>query len=101
MPTWGDEEIELLINLWSDLSITSTEIGRRLGKTKNAVIGKARNSLKLPPRESYRNKPAKPCVWRLWPVSDNQPRHCGKEALPGSNYCAEHAARVRIIPRGR
>ena len=37
--TWTSERIEQLSLLW-DEGITTAEIGRRIGVTKNAVIGK-------------------------------------------------------------
>ena len=37
--TWTPERIEQLTTLWEE-GITTAEIGRRIGVTKNAVIGK-------------------------------------------------------------
>ncbi|QCE32664.1 GcrA cell cycle regulator [Acetobacteraceae bacterium] len=47
---WTDEVIERLKTLWAEGHSTA-EIGRRLGTTKNAVVGKA-HRLKLPTRPS-------------------------------------------------
>jgi len=47
---WNESKIEQLRNLWAD-GHSSAEIGRRIGMTKNAVIGKARR-IGLPNRES-------------------------------------------------
>ena len=38
--TWTPERIEALTRLWEE-GITTAEIGRRIGVTKNAVIGKS------------------------------------------------------------
>lgn len=47
---WTDDLIESLSKLW-DEGHSASEIGRRLGVGKNAVIGKV-HRLKLTPRES-------------------------------------------------
>lgn len=46
---WTDEEKQKLRELW-DLGYTTIEIGKFLGKTKNAVCGKARR-MNLPMRQ--------------------------------------------------
>lgn len=48
--TWTDEGAEALRQLW-DAGHSSSEIGRRMGLSKNAVLGKARR-LGLKPRPS-------------------------------------------------
>ena len=53
MPTstgWPTQIIDRLKGLWAE-GLSTTEIGRRLGMTKNAVIGKA-HRLQLPARPS-------------------------------------------------
>ncbi len=47
---WTEETVACLRGLWSE-GLPTAEIGRRLGITKNAVIGKA-HRLVLPPRPS-------------------------------------------------
>lgn len=47
---WNEETIGRLRALW-DEGHSTAEIGRRLGVTKNAVVGKA-HRLNLPPRQS-------------------------------------------------
>jgi GcrA cell cycle regulator len=47
---WTEETISLLRSFWEE-GLPTAEIGRRLGITKNAVIGKA-HRLVLPPRPS-------------------------------------------------
>ena len=101
--SWTPELIESLQNLWND-GLTTTEIGRRLGMSKNAVIGKAhRLGLNGRPspirRETARQaRPARRIVTGpscQWPIGD--PRmadfhFCGESALPGKPYCAHHCA---------
>lgn len=57
---WDDGTIQRLGELW-DEGLSAAEIGRRLGVSKNAVVGKARR-LGLPERESpiKRGVPAAP-----------------------------------------
>ncbi|MFA7429502.1 MAG: GcrA family cell cycle regulator [Rhodospirillaceae bacterium] len=117
---WTDERIEELKSLWSE-GLTTGEIGKRLGVSKNAVVGKAhRLGLKgrpSPIKRAATGAPAKPprakpaeakqppakirSVVDLsahtcrWPIGD--PREpgfhfCGAPSAPGKPYCAEHAA---------
>ena len=54
---WKKEQIDQLVDLWSK-GLTSGEIGSVVGKTRNAVIGKA-HRMKLAPRRpgnQYSNK---------------------------------------------
>ena len=47
---WNDEAIARLRAMWAE-GLTTAEIGRRLGVTKNSVVGKSHRLL-LPPRPS-------------------------------------------------
>ncbi len=60
--TWTPERIEQLSVLW-DEGITTAEIGRRIGVTKNAVIGKVHRlslSGRAKPTSTPANRPRKP-----------------------------------------
>jgi len=59
---WSDEVISHLRALWAEGHSTA-EIGRRLGVTKNAIVGKA-HRLDLPARPSpiRRDPDASPCL---------------------------------------
>ena len=48
MSTWTPERIAEVTRLWSE-GLTTAEIGKMVGVTKNAVVGKA-HRLGLPPR---------------------------------------------------
>ncbi len=100
--TWTDERVQQLHKLWATGASTA-EIGRRLGVSKNAVVGKAhRSGLPARPSPIRRMPVAPPPPVRLaepgkpicrWPFGD--PQHddfhfCGREAEPGKPYCAEH-----------
>ena len=46
---WTDDQVKRLRELWADETISTAEIGHRLGTSKGSVIGKA-HRLDLPPR---------------------------------------------------
>lgn len=39
-PSWSDEKTELLRSLWTE-GLSASDIGKKVGKTRNAVLGKA------------------------------------------------------------
>jgi GcrA cell cycle regulator len=148
---WGADAIETLRALWAE-GLSTAEIGRRMGVSKNAVIGKA-HRLNLPARPSPIRRdgaagprpatprpivarpiaprpvrpatppsappPAPPPAPRpapprhvsragvrtcCWPIGEPGTRgfhFCGREALPGKPYCAEHAAVAYVKVRDR
>jgi GcrA cell cycle regulator len=100
---WTPERIAALIALWNE-SLPTSEIGRQLGITKNAVIGKV-HRLGLPQRRpSLKDEVEEGDVVRLdsltsgmcsWPVGNPGDRNfhfCGEAAAPGKPYCAKHCA---------
>lgn len=101
--TWTPELVERLRELWAEGHSTA-EIGRMIGLSKNAVVGKA-HRMKLPPRQSSPRK-AKPVIRRVrvhagkgpacqWPIGDPRSgdfHFCGAPAVPGKPYCEEHCA---------
>jgi GcrA cell cycle regulator len=111
---WNDEKITRLKKLWSE-GLTTGEIGKRLGVSKNAVVGKA-HRLGLKGRPSPIKRPEKaPApkkeatkVFTLtdlssqtcrWPIGD--PKHedfrfCGKPVAIGKPYCPEHCAQAYV-----
>ncbi len=80
---WGDDTVSRLRSLWEEGHSTS-EIGRRLGVSKNAVIGKARR-LKLSRRPSP-----------IRPASSGGPRQSGRRRVP---KLAEIAPLCRTAPK--
>jgi GcrA cell cycle regulator len=106
--TWTPERVERLTQLFEE-GLPTAEIGRRLGLTKNAVIGKL-HRIALAPRVS--TPPAPPqrnffefnghgpgCLWPHGHPDDVNFHFCGAHPLPGKPYCAEHAAVAYIRPR--
>jgi GcrA cell cycle regulator len=109
---WTQERIESLGALWSEGHSTA-EIGRRLGVSKNAVVGKA-HRLSLTARPSPvkltgkpRRKPAPriveaagpTCCWPVGHPGEKGFHFCGERPMPGKPYCADHAAVAYVRPR--
>lgn len=106
--TWTPEHIEMLTRLWND-GLSTAQIGKMLGVSKNAVVGKA-HRLQLAVRNSPIQRKEGAQIIELtanccrWPEGHpGQPgfRFCGKQALPGKPYCPEHAARAYTQPKDR
>ena len=127
--SWTEDQITELVKLWNE-GKTTAEIGRALGKTKNAVVGKAhRLSLsarpspikrskaaetatpsakkaaartpKAPPQQPEAQGKRKPlCQWPFGHPDMPDFHFCLKPALPSKPYCAEHCA-VAYIPLTR
>jgi GcrA cell cycle regulator len=103
---WTPELIQQLSALWKQ-GLSTAEIGRQLGVTKNAVVGKAHRLL-LDPRPSPLKRPPAPrvaiatgpaCSWPEGHPGDKGFRFCGKRPLPGKPYCAEHAQLAYVKPK--
>jgi len=104
---WTPARVNALIAFW-DEGLTTSEIGRRLGVTKNAVIGKV-HRLGLPKRRvSAAEKPKEVAVITLdglragmcsWPEGDpgtENFRFCAAPTVPGKPYCADHCAKAYV-----
>ena len=96
--SWTSKLVADLVRLWKEGASTA-EIGRRLGLSKNAVVGKA-HRLGLPQRPSP-IKRRSATVTRLagpacqWPIGDPRKsdfRFCGEPSAPGKPYCEHHCA---------
>jgi GcrA cell cycle regulator len=105
-PTWTPERIELLVKFW-EAGVTTAEIGRRIGVTKNAVIGKVhRIGLtprvvieKPPPRRNVFDFVGPVCMWPLGHPGDEDFHFCGSRPMPGRPYCEHHVAVAYIRPK--
>lgn len=107
--TWTAEKIKQLKKLWSKGKST-VEIGRELGISKNAVVGKV-HRLELNARPSpikkeavktVKHKAEKPskmtlmdlklnsCRWPVGEPKDADFHFCGKDTVTGKPYCQEH-----------
>jgi GcrA cell cycle regulator len=103
---WTPELIAQLSGLWEE-GLSTAEIGRRLGITKNAVVGKA-HRLELNPRPSPLKSPpvrrslgvsGPTCSWPHGHPGEKGFHFCGERTLPGKPYCAEHAALAYVKPK--
>ena len=116
MTTWTPERIATVTRLW-DEGLTTAEIGRAIGMSKNAIVGKA-HRLQLPPRPSPirqgKSTPSapkaangrKPAAAPVVVMSQVRPRApvshpvvgnaackwpIGHPDEPGFHFCSEHA----------
>jgi GcrA cell cycle regulator len=104
--TWTDERIDELTRLW-DEGVTTAEIGRRIGVTKNAVIGKVHRlglvprviTVKPAPRRFVFEFTGPVCMWPIGHPGDEDFHFCGASPLQGKPYCADHAAIAYIRPK--
>ncbi len=104
---WTPERVSALIALWAE-DLPASEIGRRLGMTKNAVIGKV-HRLGLPKRGSpiqaktetaelvrLEDLAAGMCSWPDGEPGTDDFQFCGAPAVPGKPYCAKHCATAYV-----
>lgn len=109
---WTDDQIKELIRLW-DQGLPTSEIGRLLGTTKNAVVGKA-HRMGLSKRQSPIHKKvevsrvirlselrAGMCCWPIGEPGTADFRFCGKTAVPSKPYCPEHCAKAYVSGKDR
>jgi GcrA cell cycle regulator len=107
-PTWTQGRIEQLTLLWEG-GLTTAEIGRRIGVSKNAVIGKV-HRIGLVPRV-VKEAPEPPrnvfdfagpvCMWPIGHPTDRDFHFCGGRPIAGKPYCEHHAALAYIRPKDK
>ena len=105
-PTWTPERIEILVRLWEE-GVTTAEIGRRIGVTKNAVIGKVHRIGLVPrvitekpaPRRNVFDFNGSVCMWPIGHPGDDDFHFCGTAPVSGKPYCAKHAAQAYVRPK--
>ena len=105
---WNEDNTARLRELWGE-GLPAAEIGRRLGITKNAVIGKAWR-LDLPPRRAADSLNPVPslaeimpratdqCHWPLGRPGTASFRFCNQPVLTGKSYCAAHCRIAYVRP---
>lgn len=126
MTTWTEERVATVTRLWNE-GLTTAEIGRMVGMSKNAVVGKA-HRLRLPSRPSpigqgkgIRSvrppagpKPAPPprpvlqlavgtasCKWPIGHPDEPDFHFCGEPALLDKPYCQAHYAKAYVPAKPR
>jgi len=114
---WTPVRVSALIALWEE-GLATSEIGRRLGVTKNAIIGKV-HRLGLVKRQSPIKKMVETsplaeiisleklnagmCAWPTGEPGTEGFHFCGRPSAPEKPYCADHCAKayVKISRDGR
>jgi GcrA cell cycle regulator len=104
--TWTPERVERLTQLFEE-GLPTAEIGRRLGLTKNAVIGRLYRSAmtrrepmhKVLPRRNVFEFAGPSCLWPFGHPNDPNFHFCGARPEPGKPYCAEHTALAYVRPK--
>ena len=104
--TWTAERVERLSQLFAE-GLPTAEIGRRMGLTKNAVIGRLhRNAMtrreakpKAPPLRNVFEFTGPSCLWPYGHPNDTNFHFCGARPMAGKPYCAEHAAIAYVRPK--
>lgn len=103
--TWTPDRVERLNQLFAE-GLPTAEIGRRLGLTKNAVIGRLHRSamsrrepIAKPPRRNVFEFSGPSCMWPYGHPNDANFRFCGARPMPGKPYCPEHAAVAYVRPK--
>lgn len=103
---WTDEKIAELTDLWEE-GVPTAGIGRRIGTTKSAVIGKVHRigltpriiTEKPEPRPSAFQFTGPACMWPSGHPSDDDFRFCGDRPMAGKPYCEHHSALAYIRPK--
>jgi GcrA cell cycle regulator len=104
--TWTPERIEMLTRLWEE-GITTAEIGRRIGVTKNAVIGKVHRigltprviTQKPPPKRNVFDFTGPACMWPIGHPGEDDFHFCGEHPIAGKPYCEHHVEVAYIKPK--
>ena len=104
---WTPTRVSVLIALWEE-GLSTSEIGTRLGVTKNAVIGKVHRlgltkrgspiQLKSKLAEVISLETLRPdmCCWPEGEPGTEESYFCGELAIPEKPYCAEHCRRAYV-----
>ena len=104
---WTPTRIAILIAHWNE-GLSTSEIGGRLGVTKNAVVGKVHRlglpkrgspiKQKVPPAEIISLEALRPgmCCWPDGEPGNADFRFCGEPVVPEKPYCAEHCDRAYV-----
>jgi GcrA cell cycle regulator len=106
--TWTPERIEALTRLWEE-GVTTAEIGRRIGVTKNAVIGKVHRigltprviTQKPPPRRNVFDFTGPACMWPVGHPGEDDFHFCGEHPIAGKPYCEHHVELAYIKPKDK
>ena len=109
---WTEERLEQLTKLWSQ-GLSITQIGLKLGVTRNAVVGKV-HRMGLPKRQSPIVRSGKPfeskrrkvlpltfanwdrskCSWPIGDPKSQDFKFCADKIVVGRPYCSVHCSQA-------
>ncbi len=104
---WTPVRIGVLIDYWKE-GLPTSEIGRRLQVTKNAVVGKVHRLGLAKRRPPVHKNPKEAKIIKMdalgagmchWPEGEPGTeafRFCGQPAVDGKPYCGEHCAQAYV-----
>lgn len=113
---WNDAKIQQLIEMYTNKTLSTAEMSKKLGFTKNAIVGKIHRlrAKGLIPAFNEEVQPEKTqersniqfgdyklselakygmCVW---PEGEEKFLFCGKPVIHNESYCAEHFGLVYL-----
>jgi GcrA cell cycle regulator len=108
---WTPERTAALISLWNE-GVSASEIGRRMGITKNSVIGKvfrlqlSRRRPSAPAQSDDQNVSRLEwlgtgrCSWPLGEIDEVGFHFCGAATVRGKPYCPTHC-NLAYLPRAK
>jgi len=104
--TWTPERVDMLQRLF-DEGLPTSENGRRMGLTKNTIIGRLhRNGMsrretgpKFVPQRNFFEFSGPGCLWPQGHPDDAEFHFCGARPLAGKPYCASHSAIAYVRPK--
>ena len=107
MTTWTPERVDTVTRLWNE-GLTTAEIGRAVGMSKNAVVGKV-HRIGLQKRTSPIARKQKPtdvikledlkygmCSWPEGDPGTDAFQFCGKPVTPDKPYCPAHCEKAYV-----
>ena len=115
---WTDDKVKMLTKLWLKGS-TTAEIAKKLGLSKNSIIGKVHrlnlktrpSPIKPNPKKAIKKVKQIPhkqdrvgimelklntCRWPVGDPTDDDFHFCGKNTVMGKPYCAQHCAMAYV-----
>lgn len=107
---WPSETVAELTRLWLEDKLSASQIGERIGRSKNAVLGKAMRE-RLPrkrerqggrvaisqPVKSFQPPVSKSCAWPIGHPGESGFHFCGGEVVEGKPYCQSHCNVAYVV----
>ena len=94
--------VELLKEYKDEASVSRTEVGRILGKTRNYVAGICdRNDIKPWPKIPKNVVARRDCQFPIGEPGSKEFHLCGKRKAPGHSLLCEEHERSKWVPNGK